>query len=85
MKKPGEFADLISKDFELIKQVQDDSLIQTANKSTYKQTIKAKIKAAAKKQEGHLKVKEIQYENSKYRRTSKTQSFQMKKLTCCIH
>ena len=66
-KTAGDFADLISKDFELINEVQDDRLIQTANRSSYKQTIKAKIKAAAlkylkEKQEGHSKVKEIQYD-----------------------
>ena len=36
-------------DFELINEVQDDRLIQTANRFSYKQNIKARIKVAALK------------------------------------
>ena len=64
---PGDFADLISKDFALIGEAHDDNSIKGASKSEYKVTIKSSIKQAAlsyltAKQQQHSKVRHIQYD-----------------------
>ena len=64
---PGDFADLVSKDFALIGEAHDDNSIQGANRSEYKAKIKSSIKQAAlsylkDKQQQHSKVRHIQYD-----------------------
>ena len=64
---PGDFVDLISEDFKLINEVQDDRKIKMTNGNSYKQQIKSKVKSAAfsylkEKQQEHSKVKHIQYD-----------------------
>ena len=63
---PGDFVDLLAKDFILIEEHQDDNKIGESNCNSYKKNIKAKIKTAAFKylkeaQQTHSKVKQIQY------------------------
>ena len=67
---PGDFVELIEKDFKSINKEQDDLSITTTNRNLYKQHIKAKVKAAAldylkEKQKQHSKIKHIQYNQLK--------------------
>ena len=67
---PGDFADLISKDFALIGEAHDDNLIKGTSRSDYKLKIKSIIKQAAfsyltDKQQHHSKVKDIKYDKLK--------------------
>ena len=64
---PGDFVDLLEKDFILIEEHQDDNKIGESNCNSYKKNIKAKIKTAAFKylkeaQQTHSKVRKIQYQ-----------------------
>ena len=63
---PGDFVELIENDFKSINEEQNDLSITTTNRNSYKQHIKAKVKAAAldyikEKQQQHSKIKHIQY------------------------
>ena len=67
---PGDFVDLLYKDFKSIKVVQNDDAIQTMDKHTYKQRIKSKVKEAAflylkEKQQQHSKVRDLNYDQLK--------------------
>ena len=64
---PGDFVDLISKDFEMIDEMQNDEAIEATARNEYKHQIKRKTKAAALsylkgKQTEHSKVRHIQYD-----------------------
>ena len=63
----GDFVELISEDFKVINEVQDDAKIQNTNISVYKKHIKPCIRRAAFKylsnlQANHSKVKHIRYQ-----------------------
>ena len=67
---PGDFVDLLTKDFKSINKEQNDMVIMTTNRNVYKHLIKTKIKAAAldylkEKQKQHSKIKHIQYNQLK--------------------
>ena len=64
---PGDFTELLAKDFEMIDEIQNDETIKRTNSNSYKQFIKSKIRMRALKylksfQQTHSKVKEIVYE-----------------------
>ena len=64
---PGDFAELVAKDFLSINIQQDDREIMMTDRDTYKLHIKAKIKTAAfdylkEKQQQHSKIKHIHYD-----------------------
>ena len=66
----GDFVDLLYNDFNSIKEVQEDDKIRTINRTTYKQTIKSKVKEATftylkNKQTQHSKGRELQYDQLK--------------------
>ena len=63
----GDFVELISEDFKVINEVQDDAKIQNTNIGVYKKHVKACIRRAAFKylsnlQANHSKVKHIRYQ-----------------------
>ena len=64
---PGDFVELLAKDFELINVQKNDAEIRNMNTSLYKQFIKKRIKASAftqlsESQQKHSKVRHIEYE-----------------------
>ena len=77
---PGDFVDLISKDFEMIDEMQNDEAIQATARNEYKHQIKRKTKAAAfsylkGKQTEHSKVRHIQYDQFKTQEYMKNPQF----------